>query len=1146
RDCACHRGVRDYLILFFGFDQGKFDGKADKGFLIGDSVSRIGPTWLFDIDTLTKSMNYQLVTAGNQPNPSEGIQEHFDAEKAGDGNVQQYVLFSLWSSGSKDPQNTDDDATFKVKDPKFEVEKPKSEVHVSPSNKFEDCFDNSINKFNAASTLVSAVGQILTNNTNTFSVVGPSNTADSPTHGKSSYVDTSQYPDDPNMPALEDITYSDDEEDVGAEADFSNIETTITVNPIPTTRVHKDHPVTQIIGDLSSATQTRGMTRMVKDQGGLTQINNEDFHTCMFACFLSEKEPKRVHQVLKDPSWIKAIQEEILQFKMQKQAPRAWYETLANYLLENGFQRGKIEQTLFIKKQKGNILLVQVYVDDIIFGSTNKGLCKAFENLMKDKFQMSSMGEVTFFLGLQVKQKQDGIFISQDKYVAKILRKFRLTVGKSVSTPIDTEKPLLKDPDGKDVDVHTYRSMIGSLMNLTSSRPDIMVVVCACARFQVTPKASHLHAVKRIFRYLKGKPHLGLWYPKDSPFNLVAYLDSDYAGASLDRKSTTGGCQFFGCRLISWQCKKQTVVATSSIEAEYVATQAADDVDDVVADNVLADDVADVVVDDVIADVVAHAAAEPTPPSPTPTTTPPPPQQEVTSTPPPSPHQSPVAPPSSPPEQPQPLQTTTISMDLLNNLLKTCTTLTKRVKNLEIKSSADTVMDNQEDVFEQGGIIAKIDADKDVILEEVDAAKDADVEKNEDVQGRLEECQAQVYHIDLEHADKVLSMQDDELEPAELKEVIEVVTTAKLMIEVVTAATTTITAAPSAARKRKEIVIRDHKKIATPSTIQAQIEQDEAYERELEAELNKNINWDGVIEQATPLALKVPVVDYEIHTKNNKHYYKIIRADGTHHLFLSFLSLLRNFNREDLEVLWQIVKEKFTSSKPKSLSDDLTTLKMILLVERRYPLKIFTLDQMLNNVRLEVEEESEVSLELLRFGHGNQKNQDRGIAFMLEAEEARQDPNIMPSTFALNDHFATTLFNSGADYSFVSTTFIPLLGIEPSELGFRYKIEIASGHLVEIDKVIKNCKIEIKGHVFDIDLIPFGHRSFDEIIGMDWLSNYKAEIICHAKVVGIPLPDGKVLRVLGERPEEKVRFLMSAKTDDKKQEEIVVVRDFLE
>ncbi|GKA50699.1 putative reverse transcriptase domain-containing protein [Tanacetum coccineum] len=179
-------------------------------------------------------------------------------------------------------------------------------------------------------------------------------------------------------------------------------------------------------------------------------------------------------------------------------------------------------------------------------------------------------------------------------------------------------------------------------------------------------------------------------------------------------------------------------------------------------------------------------------------------------------------------------------------------------------------------------------------------------------------------------------------------------------------------------------------------------------------------------------------------------------------------------------------------------------------------------------------------------GRGNQGNQARGRAFMLGAEEARQDPNIMTGTFTLNDHYATTLFDSGADYSFVSTTFIPLLGIETSDLGFSYDIEIASEQLVEINKVIKGCKLEIEGHVFDINLIPFGSESFDMTIGMDWLSDHKAEIICHEKVVRIPLLDGKVLRVLGEKPEEKMRRLMNAKAKEKKQEEIMVVRDFPE
>nr|GFB16958.1 ribonuclease H-like domain-containing protein [Tanacetum cinerariifolium] len=238
---------------------GKFDGKVDEGFLVGYSVSskafrvfnnrtRIvqatlhvnflenkpnvagsGPTWLFDIDTLTKTMNYQPVTACNQSNPGVGLQERFDAEKEGEENVQQYVLFHVWSSGFTNPQNTDGDAAFDEKEHEFEGRKPESEVNVSPSSsaqskKHDDKTKKEakgkspvdINEDNAAGTLVPAVGQISPNSTNIFSAAGPSNAAASPTQGKSSYVDSSQLSDDPNMPELEHITYSDDEDDVGA------------------------------------------------------------------------------------------------------------------------------------------------------------------------------------------------------------------------------------------------------------------------------------------------------------------------------------------------------------------------------------------------------------------------------------------------------------------------------------------------------------------------------------------------------------------------------------------------------------------------------------------------------------------------------------------------------------------------------------------------------------------------------------------------------------------------------------------------------------------------------------------------------------------------------------------------------------------
>ncbi|GJW43273.1 putative ribonuclease H-like domain-containing protein [Tanacetum coccineum] len=240
--------------------------------------------------------------------------------------------------------------------------------------------------------------------------------------------------------------------------------------------------------------------------------------------FVNPQNPKLVYKVVKALYGL-------------HQAPRAWYARLSTFLLKHGYRRGTINKTLFIKKNSRDIILVQVYVDDIIFGSTKKAWCDEFEILMKSEFDMSAMGKLTFFLGLQVKQQSDGIFIHQEKYVHDILKKFDLESVRTATTPYEAPKPKSNNEPDDAVNVHLYRSMI----------------------------------VKKIFKYLKGQPKLGLWYPKDSPFVLEAYSDSDYAGAHGDRKSTTGGCQFLGRRLISWQCKKQTIVATSSTEAEYVA-----------------------------------------------------------------------------------------------------------------------------------------------------------------------------------------------------------------------------------------------------------------------------------------------------------------------------------------------------------------------------------------------------------------------------------------------------------------------------------------------------------------------------------------------------------------------------------------------
>ncbi|GJV80892.1 uncharacterized mitochondrial protein-like protein [Tanacetum coccineum] len=386
--------------------------------------------------------------------PSGGIKDNVEAVS-----TQQYILLPLLYS----PQSLEDaianDAGKKTNE--------------EPAN---DEDDQNVQDFRAElDNLLVQQKEGYANSTNRVSTVSPSVSVVG-----QSFDNADDLPTDPLMPDLEDtadllntgiFSGAYDDEDEGAEADLNNLETTMNVSPIPTTRIHKDHPKEKITGDPLSAPQTRRMTKSAQEHAMASYIKNQrrtnhkDYQNCLFA------------------------------------SPRAWYETLSTYLLENRFRRGTTDKTLFIKKDKGDILLVQVYVDDIIFGSTKKSMYR----------------------------------------VADILKKFDFSSVKTASTPIETNKALLKHKEAEDVDVHLYRSMIGSLMYLTASRPDIMFAVCACARFQVTPKVSHLHAVKRIFRYLKGQPKLGLWYPRDSPFDLEAFSDSDYAGASLDRKSTTGG-----------------------------------------------------------------------------------------------------------------------------------------------------------------------------------------------------------------------------------------------------------------------------------------------------------------------------------------------------------------------------------------------------------------------------------------------------------------------------------------------------------------------------------------------------------------------------------------------------------------------------
>ncbi|GJX63102.1 putative ribonuclease H-like domain-containing protein [Tanacetum coccineum] len=541
---------------------GKFDRKADEGFFVGYSINskafRVfntrtkkvvenlhitflenkpnvtgsGPDWLFDIDLLTNSMNYKPVSTGNQTNKNAGIKDNVDAVP-----TQQYILLPLlYDSPQSSEDAVADDAGKKSNEKSANKgERNGQEKDGGASNK-ED--DQNVQDFRVAlDNLLVQQKEVYANSTNRDSTISPFVSAVG-----QSFTNANDLPTDPLMPNLEDTAdllnigifsgaYAD--EDVGAEADLNNFETTMNVSHIPTTRIHKDHPKDQIIEDINLATQTRRMTKISKELAMVSYIkkqrrtNHKDYQNYLFAYFLSQIEPKKVTQALTDPSWIEAMQDELLQNKKD--------------------ERGIVVRNKARLVAQGYTQEEGIDYDEVFAPVARIEVIRLF------LAYASFMG----FIVYQMDVKSAFLYGTIKEEIA--------------STLIETNKALLKYEEAEDVDVHLYRSMIGSLMYLTTSRPDIMFAVCACARFQVTPKVSHLHAVKRIFRYLKGQPKLGLWYPRDSPFDLEAFSDSDYAGASLDRKSTTGGCQFLGKRLISWQCKKQTVVANSTTEAEYVA-----------------------------------------------------------------------------------------------------------------------------------------------------------------------------------------------------------------------------------------------------------------------------------------------------------------------------------------------------------------------------------------------------------------------------------------------------------------------------------------------------------------------------------------------------------------------------------------------
>nr|GEW53908.1 hypothetical protein [Tanacetum cinerariifolium] len=890
RPFGCHVTILNTLDPL-----GKFEAKVDEGFLVRYSISskafrvfnsRIhivqetlhvnflenkpnvvgsGPTWLFDIDSLTRTMNYQ-----------QSMQEI------------KLTLVQVFKTNLMQKNNS---AQSRKQDEKTKKEaKGKSPVEYfiryrDLSAEFEDCSDNNSNEVNASGTIIPTIGQNSPNSTNTFSAVGPSNVVASPTYGKSSFLDVSQLPDDSDMPKLEDITKSDNEDAVGAEADFNNLEPSITLRPIPTIRIHKDHPVSQIIGDLSLTTQTISMTRVVKDQGGLSQMVDNDFHTCMFSCFLSQEEPKRVHQALKDPSWIEAMQEELLQFKMQK----VW------------------------------VLI------DLPHGKRAIGF--------EDPDHPDKVYKVVKALY--------GLHKAPRAWLQALVDKKKVVVTEAAI------REVLRLDNAEGVDCLPNKEIFIELARMGYEKPSTKLTF-----YKAFFSSQWKFLIHTILQSMSAKRTLWNEFSSSMAFAVICQSTGDDTVAHREVPTVTQGLSI---------------------------------------------------------------------PSHTPPTLPPQPPQDLPSS---SQvqHTPPQSPQVQPQPQPQPQQATDFPMSIFQEALDACAALTRRVEHLEYDKVAQALeisklkrrvkkLEKRNKVrvlklrrLQRVGTSQRVDTSDDTVM---------DNESNQErMIAKMDKDDAVVLMNDKEK-DKKVEEAKDETEPAKVQEVVGVVTTAKLIIEVVTAASETITVAcaiipttepqvlaatPTAALARVVAPSRRRKGVEPkPLKKKQQVKMDEKYARKLHAELNKDIDWnvaidhvklkakedaaevedlkrhleivpdedDYVYTEATPLARKFPVMDYEIIEINNKPYYKIIRADGAHQLYISFLTLLKNFDIEELEALWNLVKERCTCLSLEESKDctwsskgqELEATQLILLVERRYPLSRFTLDKMLNAVRLQVEEE---------------------------------------------------------------------------------------------------------------------------------------------------------------------------------------------
>nr|GEU82322.1 retrovirus-related Pol polyprotein from transposon TNT 1-94 [Tanacetum cinerariifolium] len=838
---------------------GKFDGKVDEGFLVVYSVSskvlRVfnnrtiivqetlhinflenqpnvtgnGPTWIFDINTLTQSMIYQPVVVGNQPNSSACILENFNVGKVGKETVftQQYVLLPLWSTSSKDPQNTYADAAFDDKE-------NESEVHVSLSSsdkpkKHDEHAKREAkgkNRVNAISTPVTVVGPNSTNITNSFNDAGPSDNDVSPNFEigqKSSFVDPSQYPDDPNMPALEDIVYFDDEEDVGAKADFSNLETSITVSPIPTTRVHKDHPVTQIIDGKSASTPIDTEKPLHKDPDG------EDVDTVV-ATSSTEDEYVVAASCCAQVLWIQ------------------------NQLLEYGSKLmlfGLTNDVVHLMLLRHKLVLLRVSMASAVICLATGVDTPLFDAMLVPQQVHDDVAEV------EVDEDEDNEVsakvanLEQDK-IAQALEIVKLK---------QRVRRLEKKRRTKHSGLKRLKKVGRKIAELDADEDVTLEDVDAEVEVDANIQGRMAESQDKAY-------HLDLQHAK----KVLSMHDTDKAEPAEVEEVLK-------------------VVTASKLMAEVVTTTAP----------------------------ITTAAQVPKPSVP------------------------------------------------------------RKRRGVVIQDPEETAAASVI-VHLEDNTVMRYQALKRKPLTEAQARKNMMIYLKNMAGFKMDFFKGMTYN---------------EIRPIFEKHCNSI----RAFVE----------------KEDEEVTVQEKRQGGNLEQETSKKQRIDEEEEELKTHLQIVVNDDDddVYSEATPLASKVPVVDYQIHYEHNKPYYKIIREDGTHQLFLSFITLLKNFNKENLEALWKIVKERFESTEPNNFSDDfllntlkimfekpnveasvwrdqkgryglakvkswklfesygvhiitLTTTQMILLVKKKYSLTHFTLEQMLNNVRLEVEEESEMSLELLR------------------------------------------------------------------------------------------------------------------------------------------------------------------------------------